>query len=126
MKIQSLIFVYNANSGAVNSFLNTAHKIVSPETYVCNLCALTFGNFKENTTWKNFREQPDFEMLFLHKDEFLKQYRSKCLPKYDFPVILVNVDNQVEVFMDATALNEIETTENLIVAVVNKIKKIYF
>jgi len=38
----NLIFVYNANGGLVNSWLDTAHKIVSPSTYSCSLCAITF------------------------------------------------------------------------------------
>ena len=40
-----LIFIYNAKSGLVNEFLDFAHKIVSPGTYNCNLCAISYGNF---------------------------------------------------------------------------------
>ena len=51
-KIEKLIFIYNANSGKHNALLDTMHKIVSPNTYNCNLCDITFGLFTENKTWR--------------------------------------------------------------------------
>jgi len=45
MKIDRLIFVYNAESGTMNSAIDFAHKMLSPETYECNLCRITYGNF---------------------------------------------------------------------------------
>jgi len=39
------IFVYNADSGPINGLKDYFHKIIKPETYECNLCAVTFGNF---------------------------------------------------------------------------------
>lgn len=109
-----LIFVYNANSGIVNTLLDSAHKIVSPATYNCNLCAITFGVFSENTEWKNFKESSDLEMVFLHKDEFLKQYKSKWLPAYNFPIILVEGDKGLEVFISNEKINKVETASELI------------
>ncbi|NJM95354.1 MAG: GTPase, partial [Acaryochloridaceae cyanobacterium CSU_5_19] len=40
-----LIFVYNANSGGINTALDIAHKLLSPSTYRCNLCRLTHDTF---------------------------------------------------------------------------------
>ena len=120
---KKLIFVYNANSGAVNSFLGTAHKIISPQTYDCKLCALTFGNFTENPIWKAFRETNDIEMIFLHKDEFSKQYRSKWLPKYKFPIVLTTVDNELDVFMLSTDLETFDTTVSLVKALEIKLEE---
>jgi len=42
--MSKLIFVYNADSGLLNAMKDWAHKIVSPETYPCSLCALTYNN----------------------------------------------------------------------------------
>lgn len=94
--------------------LDSARKIVSPATYNCNLCAITFGVFSENTTWKNFKESSDLEMVFLHKDEFLKQYKSKWLPAYNFPIILVEGDKDLEVFISNEKINEVKTASELI------------
>jgi len=54
--ISKLIFVYNANSGAINALLDSAHKIISPQTYDCKLCELTYGVFKEDEEWLRFLE----------------------------------------------------------------------
>jgi hypothetical protein len=116
-----LIFVYNANSGTLNSLFDSAHKIVSPKTYDCNLCDLTFGVFAEKEAWKNFREASAIEMIFLHKDEFLKQYRSKWLPKYNFPSILSAENDKLEIFITPEELNEIDTVEDLIEEIQHKI-----
>ena len=42
---QNLVVVYNAKSGGLNAVLDYVHKMVSPKTYNCNLCKLTYDNF---------------------------------------------------------------------------------
>tara|TARA_R100000306_G_scaffold665_1_gene1500 strand:- start:45116 stop:45487 length:372 start_codon:yes stop_codon:yes gene_type:complete len=109
-----LIFVYNANSGAVNSVLDSAHKLLSPQTYQCSLCELTFRALSEKPAWKKFRTASAIEMVFLHKDEFLRQYRSKWLPKYNFPIILSEENNELHIFMDAENLDTVDGVSELI------------
>lgn len=110
----SLLFIYNANSGAINGILDTAHKLVSPETYQCELCDLTHGAFTEKKEWLRFRESVKTPMQFLHKDEFLKRYRSKWLPQYDFPVVLTATGGGLEVAISKARLTELKTPEALI------------
>ncbi|WP_396597205.1 GTPase [Dokdonia sp. R86516] len=109
-----LLFIYNANSGTLNGVLDTAHKLVSPETYQCELCDLTHGAFTEKKEWLRFRESVKTPMQFLHKDEFLKRYKSKWLPQYDFPVVLAVVDSGLEVAISKERLTELQTPEALI------------
>lgn len=109
-----LIFVYNANSGKVNAILDSLHKIASPETYDCNLCAITFGKISEDKTWKAFRESSEIEMEFFHRDEFLKQFKSKWLPKYNFPVILSEANGELQLFISAEELNALKEVSELI------------
>jgi len=105
-----LLFVYNADSGKLNALLDTAHKIVSPSTYNCQLCQLTYGLVNEKQGWRQFREQLDDEVLFLHRDEFEKQYQQKL--KYPF---LARVEQQkVDVLLSAEEMSGIEDTEALI------------
>ncbi len=137
--IKKLIFVYNANSGKINSLLDSAHKIVSPDTYDCKLCDLTYGIFKENEDWSSFREKllqtnPNLQLEFLHKDEFTKQYKSKWLPKYDFPIILSVSDHKqdhnedpitnsdLDVFMNTLDMNALETVQELIAGIETRLK----
>tara|TARA_R110001632_G_scaffold76141_8_gene172869 strand:- start:936 stop:1310 length:375 start_codon:yes stop_codon:yes gene_type:complete len=117
MSPQKLIFVYNAQSGKMNALLDTAHKIVSPSTYSCDLCALTFGSFRESEIWKDFREKSKVPMEFYHKNEFEKAFASKWLAKYTYPVLLIQNENGLEVGVTAQGFAELETLESLMDAV---------
>ena len=114
--IQKILFVYNADSSIRNLLMDGAHKILSPSTYPCSLCDITFGNFTENRIWKKFRQQLEVnetELEFLHKDEFAKTYRSKFGYKFTFPIILTQ-GNDLEIFVNTDELNRLENAENLI------------
>lgn len=109
-----LIFVYNANAGPLNAFIDTAHKMMSPSTYTCDLCQLTFGNFKEKEAWVRFRESVTTPLIFLHKNEFNKAYKSKWLPKYDFPIVLAEVQGGLDVVISSEDFKHMNTVEELI------------
>lgn len=118
-KLQKLLFIYNANSGIGNMLLDGAHKILSPSTYECNLCDITFGAFTENKIWKKYREESQHHMEFLHKDEFLEQYASKFGYKFTFPIVLGVSDNDLEIFISTKDLNNLKKPEELI-SLINK------
>ena len=107
-----LIFVYNADSGYVNTLLDIGHKIVSPETYPCNLCQMTFDTFSENSKWKEFRENSQIDMEFLHRDEFEKEYGLQL----DYPVVLQDAD-PLKTVISKTELDAFTTLDELISAV---------
>ena len=107
-----LIFVYNADSGLLNKLMDIGHKIISPETYSCNLCNLTFDNFSENKKWKEFRENSKIGMEFLHRDEFEEKYSIKI----PCPVILKGT-NPPEVALAKEKLEEMKSLGELIDAV---------
>lgn len=111
---QKLIFIYNADSGLRNTVMDGAHKIFSPSTYECSLCAITYGAFTENSVWKKFRKETDFEMEFLHKDEFAKTYKSKFGYKFTFPIVLAGTSQGLEILIKTEELNEMEKAEDLI------------
>lgn len=109
-----LIFVYNANSGKANAFLDGVHKIISPSSYNCNLCAITHNTFSEKKLWKAFRKEHDAQIRFFHKDEFLRTYRSKWLPKFDFPTVLADENDTLTLLISSEELNELLSAEDLI------------
>jgi hypothetical protein len=105
-----LLFVYNADSGKLNALLDSAHKIISPSTYSCQLCQLTYGLVNEKQAWKQFRKHLGEEVLFLHRDEFEKQFGQKL----DYP-FLARVRNRfIEQLLSAEDMSEIENTDALI------------
>jgi len=109
--MKKLLFVYNAKSDYWSKKIDFAHKIISPSTYNCDLCALTHGNFGETEIWKEFRENSKSTLEFTYKDEFQKLY-----PKIEasFPVVFQNKNNNLSILINATALSKIKNIEELI------------
>lgn len=112
-KLQQLIFIYNADSGLGNVLLDGARKILSPSTYNCNLCQITYGAVTEKRSWKRFREAFEVPMVFLHRDEFNKEYGSKFGHKHTFPLILGVTGKGLEVVISTNELNHLEDAEAL-------------
>ena len=107
-----LIFVYNADSGVFNLLSDIAHKMFSPETYSCNLCALTHTNFGMKREWKNFLESIDTEKEFLHADEFKRRYNIR---ETELPAVYKqNGDGDLEIFMNPSAINKCKSIDDLI------------
>ncbi|NIP32064.1 MAG: GTPase [Candidatus Dadabacteria bacterium] len=107
-----IVFVYNADSGKINSILDCAHKIVSPSTYKCSLCSLTHNAFNEKSEWSKFRKSTGHELVFLHKDEYESRFNSK----FEYPVIL-DVTNETKVLISSADLKKFENVKDLISAV---------
>lgn len=105
-----LIFVYNAESGLFNTLSDVAHKILSPETYACNLCALTHTAFGMRREWKDFLDGLDARLEFLHADELRDRYGAKGLP---LPAILRRRGASLEEFAPAAAINSCRTLDEL-------------
>ncbi|MEL4896747.1 GTPase [Crocosphaera sp. Alani8] len=95
----------------MNTVLDIGHKIVSPDTYECNLCGITYGILKENQEWKAYRESSRNELEFLHKDEFEKKYQQTR----DYPIVLASdTDNKLSELISKEELNKLESAEQLI------------
>tara|TARA_B100001123_G_C14883445_1_gene856896 strand:+ start:292 stop:654 length:363 start_codon:yes stop_codon:yes gene_type:complete len=118
---KKLIFVYNANSGIWNSVIDTARKVLNPDTYSCKLCAVTHGLAGESKVWKNYRISSNIDMEFYHKDEFLKTFASKYLLRFEFPVILFVENGESQMLISAEEFNEISSVEKLIEIIENRV-----
>ena len=96
MSEQQLIFVYNSDSGLFNSITDFAHKVLSPSSYECQLCALTSGNFSMKQEWKSCLETFPIKTVFLHKSEFVQEYKMKT----DFPAVFIKVNDTIKLLCD--------------------------
>ena len=65
----SLLFVYNADSGLFNGLADMAHKLLSPQTYPCSLCGLTYSLTGMRRPWRDFVTSLGYPVEFLHRDE---------------------------------------------------------
>lgn len=74
-----LIFVYNAKRGTEHKVLDFLHKSISPSTYQCDLCALTYGHFSMKKEWKSFIESLPLSVAFYYQEDLHER-----LPDVDY------------------------------------------
>ncbi|MFD2611177.1 hypothetical protein [Paenibacillus gansuensis] len=112
-----LIFVYNANSGMLNGLLDSIHKIVSPDTYPCSLCSLTYGYAGMRKEWRSFIQELPVEAAFLHLDELPSH-----LPPAEYPCAFLQDGDRARLLISAGELNACTSIEELKTLVLSKIK----
>lgn len=120
-KTDKLVFVYNANSGFFNLLSDMAHKIVSPDTYDCQLCMLTHGHLGMREQWKAYLESIEAELEFLHRDEFLKKYGRHAA---SLPALFLARDGESELFMSESEINSCETLDEMILKLDNRLAEL--
>jgi len=102
--MERLIFVYNADSGLFNSLTDFAHKIISPSTYDCQLCALTYGDFTMKKEWMEFIKNLPVDTEFVYKDQFAKRFKSQSIQP---PCIYFELDKSIQLLISAGEINSI-------------------
>ena len=112
---KTLIFVYNAKSGLASAFIDMVHKIVSPATYPCSLCALTYGAFSMRGEWRRFLDRTGLPTRFRYRDEFRSDPDVRDMA---LPVILLGGQTPMpEVLVSAAELNALPDLSSLIALV---------
>ena len=106
----ALVFVYNAASGLFNAVADVAHKLFSPETYACNLCALTHTTFGMRGEWKQFLNGLGRPLEFLHADELGSLYGVRGVA---LPAVFEKRAGRLELLIGADRINGCRTTEDL-------------
>lgn len=118
--MEKLIFVYNADSGIGNAILDTVKKYVSPESYQCSLCSVSYGPAGMKKRWKDFIESLPVETEFFHKDEFLEKYSVK---QQKFPSLYMLKNGKVKLIEDLNKLDNEGTVEELKELVKNALER---
>ena len=113
-----LIFIYNAKSGLVNQFLDFSHKIVSPSTYNCNLCAISYGNFLMKKKWSNYISSLPVRSIFTYKDK-VSEYGYDNI---ELPSIIFRNDSRSGVIISNDKINNLKNIEQLIELLNEKLK----
>jgi hypothetical protein len=110
----ALLFIYAADSGLFNTVADIAHKIFSPQTYQCQLCALTHGYFKVRKPWQDFIESLAVPCHFLHRDE------ASGIPGIDtqhHPAIYQWQQDQWQLCLDQNAITACQSLAELMDAI---------
>ena len=107
----ALVFVYNADSGAFNALADAAHKLFSPRTYACNLCALTHTAVRMRGEWRSFLEGLGRPLEFLHADELEARHRGAA--GVALPAVFTREGAGLRVLAGADAVNACRTLGDL-------------
>lgn len=117
----TVLFVYNADTGLFSVVTDYAHKILSPKTYPCTLCALTYGTMGMNNKWKDFIATLALPVEFLHRDEFIKLH---ALPDTQLPAAFVKKGESIAQLITAAEINACTSVDDLIVLVTKKVESV--
>jgi hypothetical protein len=108
--LMELHFVYNANNDAISKLSDYVHKLVSPSTYKCDLCAITHHNFGMRSSWKNFIVGTSVEMKFWYIEAFEAAFDTA----FKYPVVLEKTDNNFKIVLEKGQLASIKDAVELI------------
>lgn len=107
----TLLFVYNADSGFFNLAADIARKIFSPQTYDCNLCAITHDAFAMKNEWRQYLDALDEPPEFLHADEFRTRYPSENARQ--LPAVFKRENDKLELLISPDEINSCRTALDL-------------
>lgn len=106
-----LIFVYNADSGLINGLRDLIHKNLSPGTYQCSLCAVTYDNLGMRREWRQFVGRLGREVEFLHRDELAEKYAVRDVP---LPAVFeFHATHGPRLWLDAEQMNSCKSLGDL-------------
>jgi hypothetical protein len=106
----SLLFVYNADSGLFNTLTDIAHKLISPSTYSCNLCALTHTPLGMKKEWRAFLTEIPAPLEFLHADELRLRHGDQGVP---LPAVFQKEGDRLTLWLSAAEINCCKTLPEL-------------
>lgn len=98
------------------------HKTISPKTYQCSLCGLTYSEISMKNDWKEFINLLPFKIEFLYKDEFLKQYPGK--QNLTFPSAYIIENGSLTELISTQEINQQKNLNELKALVNNKVSNL--
>ena len=66
----TLVLVYNADADFFSRVTDFAHKLLAPDSYACELCAVTYGHLGMRRRWREVLNSLGCPVHFLHRDAF--------------------------------------------------------
>lgn len=110
--MRRLVIVYNANAGLLAGVMDSVHKLVSPSTYPCQLCAVTYGLTSMRAQWRAFLGTLGLEARFHHRPDFRAAFPQAA--HWPLPLIAVEADGVLTELVSAADLAAIPDVSALI------------
>ena len=107
---KELIFIYNAKSGFINELVDFAHKIISPETYDCNLFSITYGSFRMEKRLADYIQSLPINSIFTYQD---KLYDNK-LKNVKLPSVFLRNGTELKELISSVEINKLNELQQLI------------
>ncbi len=103
----------------MNGMMDSMHKLLSPATYQCSLCAITHDTFGMRKEWKEFIERLNIPIEFFHRPDFRAAY-----PDIDveLPVILADENGEIRTILTAAEMKAAGDVPGLIRALSSKLE----
>jgi hypothetical protein len=112
-----LVIVYNAKAGLLAGAFDSIHKLVSPDTYECDLCALTHGLVSMRPEWRLWLKQLPMPTVIYHKPDFRVTFPQ--MSNQPLPLVGLLDDGQLNILLDAKAIRSIADADQLVTALRN-------
>jgi hypothetical protein len=107
-----LVIVYNANAGLLAGAMDSLHKLLSPATYPCALCAITYGLVSMRRAWRSYLDGLGMPILFHHRPDFRAAFPAAA--DWPLPLIAVEQDERLTVLVQASDFTAIADLATLI------------
>ena len=120
-KNDRLLLVYNADGGIISMVKDAVHKLVSPDTYPCSLCAITYGPVSMRADWSRFLKSLPLDIVFHYKDDFAQAYpgHETALPA----ILIATEDAPPRLLVSASELDALNDQIQLMQLVTDRIEQ---
>lgn len=106
------LIVYNADGGLVNMVKDGLWKILSPDTYPCSLCAVSYGPVSMRAAWRKYLKTLSNEVVIHHKDDFAEAYPDHGVA---LPAILLREEGEMpQVLIGKEEMDTLHDVDELI------------
>lgn len=106
-----LIFVYNAEAGLLRGLMDSVHKTLSPSTYPCDLCAITYGAFTMDKDWRRWIKALPMPTHFYHRADFKAAWPDVTV---SLPVIMLEQNSVLTTIVAANEFSKAKTVNDLV------------
>ncbi len=100
-EVDRLIFVFDADSGAWDAFVDSAKKVLRIKG--CALCQITHGLVAEKSEWRECQDAFGVPVEYLHRDELTDALRP--LVEERLPAIVADHDGEMTLLLDREAIS---------------------
>lgn len=114
-----LVFVYNAKAGLLAGALDSIHKTLSPGTYACDLCALTYGALTMRPSWRLWLQSIPMEADFYHRPDFRVAFPD--FADEPLPLVAILSNDRISILLNRDALAELASLDELVAVLQSKL-----